>query len=552
LKDLDPPAEPFEDLSAYRGRWVARVGGHLVAQGGTPQQALRAALAIRYKERPSITYVDTVHPLIFPNLLKTLLTAIPGGQPVYLVGGAVRDAILHKEAHDLDFCMAGDPKPIARQVANTLGGAFYMLDDERHTARVIYTSPEGVRYSIDFAAFRGSDLEADLRGRDFTLNAIAVDLNASQQLLDPLGGTADLRNGLLRACSSTSFQEDPLRIMRGIRLAAAYSFHVVEETRQAMKDASALLSRVSAERKRDELFRILDGQQPATALRGLDWLGALQFLLPELANLKGVTQSPPHTLDVWEHTLTVLQELRLLIDVLTQDHVPQSGLDSPLYQAATRFSRFRERFQIHFSTQLNPNRSLRALLSLAALYHDIAKPATREVDPDGRIQNLGHEKLGAEAAVQRAQALQLSNLECERLRTLIRHHMRIHSLVLTGAPATPRAIYRFFRDTGEAGVDITIHTLADTLATYGPTLPKETWATYLDICEVLLETYWERHQQAILPPALLNGHDLLEAGMAPGPRMGLLLEAVREAQATGLIQTRDEAFQFVKDWLKKK
>jgi putative nucleotidyltransferase with HDIG domain len=220
-------------------------------------------------------------------------------------------------------------------------------------------------------------------------------------------------------------------------------------------------------------------------------------------------------------------------------------------QAVLYLGRYRERLLEHFDQRLNPNRSLKALLMLIALYHDIAKPVTREIESNGKIRNLGHEKLGAEAAVRRAQALQLSNLESDRLRDIIRYHMRIHSLVQTHKPPTPKAIYRFFRDAGDSGVDLCLLALADTLATYETTLPEDTWTAYLEICRLLLESYWENPTRVVDPPGLVNGHDLqTELKISPGPRLGLLLEAIREAQAEGQIHNRDEALRFGREWIK--
>jgi len=495
--------------------------------------------------------VSTQNSLIFPEIFESIRAAVPQGSNFYLVGGAVRDALLGKEAHDLDFSSPSDPTPIAKEIANGFKGAFFSLDDERSTVRVLYTPPLGERYSIDFTRFRGEDLEADLRGRDFTINAIAIDTREPQILLDPLGGYADLRAGLLRGCAPTSFSDDPLRILRGIRLAASLDFHILPETRQAMLGASPGLERVSAERKRDELFRILDGPRPAQAIQALDWLEALPYLLPELNYLKGVTQSPPHTLDVWHHTLTVLGFLHDLLAAIAG--VPDSsGQKNPwILQSVEKLEKYRQELVAHFAERLNPNRSLAGVLALATLYHDIAKPATREEDANGRIQNLGHEKLGAEAAAMRAQALQLSNIECERLRKIVRHHMHVHSLIQTGSIPTRRAAHRFFRNTGDAGIDIIILTLADVLGTYGATLTWPVWNAYLETGLELMKMWWEEPRELILPKGILNGHDLQkDLKMAPGPWMSLLLDALREAEAVGTIHNREEALEFSRRWLK--
>jgi putative nucleotidyltransferase with HDIG domain len=212
-----------------------------------------------------------------------------------------------------------------------------------------------------------------------------------------------------------------------------------------------------------------------------------------------------------------------------------------------RLGRFRQPLHEHLSEQLNPDRSLRALLYLAALYHDSGKPRTSQADPDGRIRFLGHERLGEELARARGGALRLSNLEIERLAGIVRHHLR--PLLLAQTPALPsrRAVYRFFRDTGAAGVEICLLSLADTLSTYRTTLPQETWLRQIDVVRRLLEAWWEKREEEIAPPALVNGTDLQRLfQLEPGPLIGQLLEAIREAQAAGELHERQEALDFVR------
>lgn len=485
------------------------------------------------------------------DLLERVRKALPSGLDVYLVGGATRDLLLGQVSHDLDFTLSGDVLAIARHVANTLGAAYYPLDEERDTARVVVIETDGSRKVLDFAALRGPDLESDLRGRDFTINALAVALGAPQKLIDPLGGAADLRVGALRACSAAAFQDDPLRILRGVRLAAAFNFRILPETSRLMRQAANQLPRISPERLRDELFRLLDGPDPSSALRVLDVLGALSFVLPELSALKGVAQSPPHISDVWSHTLDVLQRLENVLSVLALQHDPDLAANLILGLMSVQLGRYRQHIHNHLQTSLNPNRSLRALLLLGALYHDIAKPLTRREEPGGRVRFFEHDLLGAEMVRKRAGALHLSNNESERLKIVVHHHMRPFLLAQAGGLPTRRAIYRFFRDTGPAGVDVCLLSLADVLATYGPTLPQDSWAGHLQVVRALLEAWWEQPAEAVAPPALLDGRELMKTlKLGPGPQIGRLLDAIREAQATGEVRNRQEAFELAQRLLR--
>jgi len=543
--------------SPYAGRWVARLRGQIVAQGGTPEQARRAAQSSRFKESPEILFMPPSIPLTFPPLLDSVRAALPDDKVVYLVGGAVRDLLLGRATHrvgathDLDFALSGDAIKTARRVANSLKADFYPLDPERDTGRVIVTAEDGTRTVMDFAAFRGPDLEADLLGRDFTLNAMAVDVR-TLALYDPLGGALDLREKRLRACSPSAFSDDPLRILRAIRLAAAFGFSILPENRQFMKQAVKLLPNVSPERLRDELFRILEGPQPATSIRALDLLGALAPVLPELPALKGVAQPSPHVSDVWAHNLSVLTHLETILAALAPEYNPDTASDLFNGLLVLRIGRYRQHIAEHFASPLNINRSLRGLLFLAALYHDAAKPLTKSTDDDGRLRFWGHDEESAEMAAARGRALQLSSDEMARLKTIVRNHMRIHYhtnwLVKEQKSPSRRAIYRFFRDSGEAGVDVCLLALADLRATYEQTLPQETWAACLDVVRLFLENWWEKRKESIAPPALLNGNDLMkELDLHPGAVIGQLLEAVREAQATGKVTTRLEALDFARE-----
>jgi tRNA nucleotidyltransferase/poly(A) polymerase len=187
---------------------------------------------------------------------------------------------------------------------------------------------------------------------------------------------------------------------------------------------------------------------------------------------------------------------------------------------------------------------------MAALYHDVGKAKTYSVDEEGRIRFLEHELVGAQMVSQRARRLHLNNDECERLKIIVRNHMRPLLLAQLEDQPSRRAIYRFFRATGEAGVDICYLSLADALGTYGSSVPEEKWIRQLEVIRLLLESWWERPDEEINPPALLGGGDLMrELGIPPGRQVGQLLEAIREAQAAGELENREQALDFGRAWL---
>lgn len=536
--------------SPYAGRWVALLRGKVIAQGSTPEEARRAAQTHRHKEIPEVVFMPSFS---FSPIVASVREALPPDQKIYLVGGAVRDAMLGRTSHDLDFAVPADGIKLARRIANKMNGAFYPLDTERDTGRVVLIREDGTRTVMDFASYRGADIEADLHDRDFTINAIAYDLGA-ETIFDPLNGANDVRAKRIRVCAPESLSDDPVRVLRAVRLAAGLSFQIEAETRQKLKQAARELRSVSPERLRDELFRILEGPQPGTAMRALEMLGVLPHVLPELPALKGVEQPTPHVYEVWAHTLAGLNYLDEILAALAPNYDPESTGDLFTGLLVLRLGRYREQFAAHFANQLNTDRSLRSLLFFAALYHDVAKPACKAVGDDGRIRFWGHDEQGAEMAARRANALHLSNDEIQRLRLIIRHHMRVHfhSTRMETEHKTPsrKAIYRFFRDAGEASVDLVLLALADTRATRGHTLTQETWTATLDICRIFLENYWEKPAETVSPPRLLNGNEVMaEFLLESGPHVGEILEAIREAQATGKVGTREEALAFAHEWL---
>ena len=546
------PDDP-QATSPYAGRWVARVRGKIVAQGGTPEQALRAAQTSRHKEKPEIIYMPA--PFALSPLIDKVRDVLPK-QDIYLVGGAMRDMLRNRLSHDLDFALPANGIALARRVANALEADFMVLDEERDTGRVIFSETDGSRIFLDFATYRnGPTLEADLRSRDFTMNAIAYDIHA-ETIIDPLNGASDLRAKIIRACSPTSLQDDPVRILRAIRQAAAFDFKIELETRKSIRAAASLLPNISSERQRDELFKILDGPKPDASMRALEMLGIFPHLLPELSAMKGVTQSLPHIYDVWEHTLSVLRHLAGILTALRVGYSAEETNDMLTGLLTLRLGRFREQFAAHFAKSLNTDRSVRGALFFAALYHDVQKPATKSVDEAGNTHFYKHDLLGTEVAAGRARTFNLSNDEVERIEKIILHHMRFHAFTsrieYNHQEPSRRSIYRFFRDTGEAGVDLVLLGLADLRGIREHTLTQANWTAALDVARILLENYWEKREQTVAPPRLLDGNDLMrELDLQPGRIVGQLLEAIRESQANGNVKTREQALAFAREELKR-
>jgi putative nucleotidyltransferase with HDIG domain len=386
-------------------------------------------------------------------------------------------------------------------------------------------------------------LEVDLRGRDFTVNALALD--ETGEIVDPTGGQADLAALSVRATSERAFSDDPVRLLRAVRVEAELGFEIEPQTAAWIRRDAALLECPAAERVRDEFVRVLAVQGAATHLQRLDEFGLLSPVVPELEALKHVAQSPPHRFDAWRHTLLVLDALEGVVAAATgQEVAPRPLVDAPSAawgDLARVLSQFAVDVSAHLAVEVSGGRDRALLLKLAALLHDVGKPKTCSQDEDGHIHFYNHEPVGARIAADRLQALRFSRDEIERACVMIGQHLRPAHLA-RAERVTRRAVYRYFRATACAGVDTVLLSLADHLATWGPNLREQRWARRLDTAETLLAHWFERYNETVSPPVLVTGHDLMaELGLEPGPEIGRLIEALREGQAAGEVATRDQA-----------
>jgi tRNA nucleotidyltransferase/poly(A) polymerase len=485
-----------------------------------------------------------------PVALVQLLPSLQEDTPVWLVGGAVRDKLLGLESLDLDFVVDGDALALARRVADRFGGHYFPLDPQRETGRAILPHDGGKRLTCDFARMRGSDIGEDLRGRDFTINALAIHLQPPFRRIDPLGGAADLRAGRLRACTDSALVEDPIRMLRAVRLAIQFELKIEPESLVAIKQAASLLETASPERTRDELFSILGGNHPGSAIRLMDHLGLLFHGLKELAELKGRPLPAPIAFAGLNFSISIAGRLDQLLSVLQQEHDPEAAAEISLAQVAFRLGRFRGQIHRFLESVLSTDRCVRPLIFFGGLYLPSGYPHHRVEIGDSPVEEELYRR-SAELATERARWLRLSNVEVDFVANLLRHQPGSGLVNFTEA-GHPLAIYRFFRDVGEAGIGVVLLSLAEFLGAYTPPVPQNAWAQRLDAARTLLSAYFEYHDRIIDPPALVRGGELMKAlGLPPGERIGQTLEAIREAQVLGEVADHQQALEFARRWLNK-
>ena len=481
------------------------------------------------------------------NLLGHIRQFATPELPVYLVGGAVRDQMMGLESRDLDFVVKEEAISLGRRVADATGGAFYVLDAERGIARVL-VNIDDENLTLDFANFRGDNLEGDLCQRDFTTNALALDLGVPERIIDPLNGRRDIESKIIRACSIASFKDDPVRILRAVRFSFQLGFTIDSATERELRSSVPLLANSTIERQRDELFYILGGPKPCLAITILENYGILPNLLPELVPLVHFPQSSHHAHDVWEHTLAVLDYCEQILDSFLQHSKKEIG-NSYLKSASEKLQPFHSKLKKYFDEPMNPLRSFRSIFMFAALYHDVGKPATRTEDEKG-IHFFDHEFLGAEMTRDRARTLALSNEEVQFIKNVIHNHMRIHPLVKTENLDFRKAAYHYFLTAGKAGVADCLFSLADLISTYEEHMEATRWEAGTKMCISLLDAWFNHYPEFIKPLLLINGDELQsQFHLKPGPLIGSLLAKLEEAQAAGKVKSLGEAQKFIQSIL---
>lgn len=448
--------------------------------------------------------------------------ALHGGAEAWIVGGAVRDAVLGREVTDLDLAVAADPEPAAKAVAREGEGHAFELSAEFATWRAVARDHA---WQVDATALRGETIEADLAARDFTLGAVAIPL-AGGEPIDPHGGIADLERRLLRVVAGDSFRTDPLRLLRAARLAADLGLEVDPGTAALARSEARLAAEPAGERQLAELRLLLGGPDPLRGLALLDELGLTAVVLPELEALRGVGQGPNHHLDVYGHTLAVLEQTLAV----------ESGLER---FAGEQAAEARALLDEPLADEMSHGTALR----FGALLHDIGKPATRG-ERDGYVTFIGHDSEGAEIVGGICRRLRASGRLTRHLQALTRHHLRLGFMVHE-APLPPRRVHEYLRATQPVAADVTLLTVADRLSARGsgPFATEEAIEAHLSLARRMLAAALDWHRDGPPEPLLRGGELATELGIAPGPELGDLLAELEAAQYAGEVSTREEALE---------
>ena len=448
---------------------------------------------------------------------------LAGDRPAWIVGGALRDALLGAERiADLDLVVADrSAAAAARGIAKAARRPSFPLSEEFGAWRVV-----GGDWICDVAPMQGDRIGDDLLLRDFTVNAMAVPLFGGQ-LVDPAGGLADLQARTLRMVAPDAYARDRLRPLRLVRFATELGFGVAPETASATREWAPRVVEAAGERVFAELRRIVVAGRAAEGLQLASELGVLGAVLPELEALRGIEQSHFHHLDVYDHTIEVLNAL-IAIDANLSDYFPADAaelrrvLDEPLADELTRAQGLR----------------------FAALLHDIGKARTRGLTGSGRVTFIGHDTLGAEMVRKLCNRLRASERLREFLAQITRHHLALGFLVHE-RPLSRRTVYRYLKLCSPVEVEVTLLTCADRLATRGKNADVAIEA-HLDLARSLMTAALRWRAQGP-PRAPLRGDELAdELGITPGPDLGRILAELEEASYAGEVTTADQAVEYAR------
>ena len=425
------------------------------------------------------------------------------GYDAYLAGGCVRDLLRGRVPSDYDVASSATPDVVLDLFPRTFAvGA--------HFGVVLVAQGEGETYfTTEVATFRSdgaysdgrhpdavrytTSAEEDVKRRDFTINGLLLDPiqgldNPRAAILDYVGGVADLDSGLVRAIGRPEerFEEDHLRMLRGVRFAARFGFDLEDETKRAMRTLAHKIAAVSRERVRDELTKMLTEGHARRAFELLDETALLPEVLPEISRMKGVEQPPQYHPegDVWVHTLGLLAQL-------------DAGCP--------------------------------ATLAWGALLHDVGKPPTFRRAPD-RIRFDGHVEVGVAIGAEILRRFRFSNEDTRQILALIENHMRF----MDTSRMKTSTLKRFFR-LDRFNEHLALHRM-DCLAGSG----------HLDNWHFVRERLQATPEEAVRPKPLLTGRELIAAGYKPGAAFKRMLHAVEDAQLEGTITTEEEALRLVK------
>lgn len=451
------------------------------------------------------------------DLLNNLASFFPN--EIYLVGGSVRDALLGKTSTDRDLIVTDvDAGEFSKKVAEFFDGVFIPLDEVNKIYRVVL--PDKINY-FDITNPIDSSLEKDLLRRDLTINAVALDIRTGE-IVDFCGGVNDIENRLIRGISEENFTDDPLRLLRIFRFYSILGFEIDKSLIEISSKYSKLINKPAKERVLYELMKLFDGKFAHDALLKLDECGILSEIFSFVNELKRVPPNLHHHLDLFNHSIETVRQVGLLYEVSSQE--VQEHMQKVDFGGFSRLAHLR----------------------LACFMHDIGKFSTWTIEENGRHRFIGHDEVGANLAVPFLKKLTFSNKQIEYIKYIIKKHM-YPTAVVSSPELNDKVMMRYVRKSEDNAIDNILIAQADRLSARGPEITDDIVNENISALNKLLSFYLNIRDSLKPLPKLLDGNEVMRIlGIEPSKRLGELLNALKEAQISGEINTKDEAINFVR------
>lgn len=438
---------------------------------------------------------------------------------IYLVGGTVRDFFLEKDSTDRDIIvMDEDAKSFALRLSDYLEATFVPLDEENKIYRLVLK--DKINY-IDITNPIENSLEKDLMRRDLTINAIAVNIRTGE-IVDISGGITDIKNKQINYVNELNFVDDPLRLLRVYRFQALLGFDLAPETINAVCKYADLISKPAVERINYELMHLFSGKYAYKAIENMNKTWLLEKVFPFVKELKQVPPNSHHHLDLFHHSLETVKQI------------------TEIYENAS------DEVKLHLNRVDFGGMPRIAHLKLAGFMHDIGKFSTWTIEESGRHRFIKHDDVGAKLAIKFLKKMAFSNKQVDYISSMIKHHI-YPSSVMQSPQITEKVMMRYVRKMEDDAIDAIILAKADRLSARGPEITDLVVQRNLNSLDMLLKFYLEVRDTLEPLPKLLSGNDVMEIlNISPSKSLGIIMNALHEAQLSGDVLTKEQAIEFVK------
>ena len=449
------------------------------------------------------------------KLIKPYLTDVEA----YIVGGFVRDILMNKKSPDRDLILCGcDVEKFSRELADKLNAHFIELDSVNKIYRIVLENK--IDY-IDITMPIENDFEKDIKRRDLTINAIAYNLKTSE-IIDLVGGVDDIKNKKIKGICDKNFEDDPLRLLRIFRFYAKTGFEIDESLIELSKRLYKRINEPAKERVTVELLKMFEGKYCDLALLKLDECGLLEEIFPIYKEVKKIPPNSHHHLDLIHHLIESVRQVQMIYE--------KSSEEVKNYLETIKYGSVQEL----------------AFLKLATFLHDIGKPSCWTIEEDTlRHRFIKHDEIGSKLVIPILKDLKFSKKQIQYVQTLIKYHIYPSSMV-SAEDVTDKAFMKFYRKMEGYVIDLIILAMADRLSARGEKITEDIVNKNINALTKLLSDYLEMRKDIKPLEKLLDGRDIMELlNIKQGPQLGEIVNALKEAQISGNVTTKEEAINFV-------